>query len=245
MTERHFSFLGAKHVAHRGLFENSTTAEENTLPAVSAAVEAGFGVEIDVRMTADEQVVVFHDDNLDRVAGVEGKVSEMTYRDLQAHMIGESGRPMPLLHEVLDEIDAREALFIEVKSKREDDPSRLCAGVRRAMEGYAGDVAVMSFDPRVTQWFKTVAPKIARGLVIGEEALGSTKARLLLKFAVSKSKPDFLACDIRQLPNKFCTTWRKGGKPLLTWTVRTADQEVTGKAHTDALIFEKPAVVSQ
>lgn len=86
-------------------------------------------------------------------------------------------------------------------------------------------------------------PKYARGMVIGREVLLNWKARLLIPYMIRKTKPDFIACDINLLPNSFCTRWRKSGKPLLTWTVKTEVLEEVGRKHADALIFEKPAVI--
>jgi glycerophosphoryl diester phosphodiesterase len=244
--QRHFPWLTEFDIAHRGLFEAGTEREENTLAAVQAAVDGGYAVEIDVRTTVDDIVVVFHDELLDRMTNGTGAVSTWGFRQLRDEFtVGNSGKPIPSLPDVLDTVDRERPLFVEIKSSRRRSPQKVCAGVRHAFEGYGGPVAVMSFDPRVVQWFGDYMPKYARGLVIGREFLLSMKARIALMFWVRKCKPDFIACDVNLLPNSFCTSWRNKGKPLLTWTVRDKKMEAIAREHADAIIFEKPAVVEE
>lgn len=242
-NKRDFPWLTEFDVAHRGLFTPGTEAEENTVAAVEAAVAAGYAVEIDVRTTAEDIVVVFHDERLERMTDGEGPVAMWGFQQLKKHMVGASGKPMPSLPDVMDAIDSQKPLFIEIKSDPKRDIQKLCAGVRHSFEGYPGPVAVMSFDPRVVLWFKNYMPKYARGLIIGREFLLGLRKRLALSFAVNKSKPDFVACDVNLLPNTFCARWRQKGKPVLTWTVRTKEMEQIAREHADALIFEAPAIV--
>ena len=241
--KRAFPWLTEFDVAHRGLFRKGSAAEENTMAAVSAAMQAGYAAEIDVRTTADDIVIVFHDDTLDRMTDGVGRVDMWGFQQLKKHTVGASGQPIPSLPDVLDVVDSQRPLFIEIKSSRKLDIQKVCAGVRHSFEGYPGPVAVMSFDPRVVSWFKDYMPKYARGLVVGRELLLNFRSRMLLSYWLRKSKPDFMACDINLLPNNFCARWRGRGKPLLTWTVRTQQMEEIARQHADALIFEAPAVV--
>ncbi|WP_286830874.1 MULTISPECIES: glycerophosphodiester phosphodiesterase family protein [Kordiimonas] len=244
-ASREFPWLTEKDVAHRGLHKPGTVTEENTIAAVSDAVHAGYAVEIDVRATGDDIIVVFHDDTIDRMTDGKGPVSSWGFQQLRKFMVGKSGKPIPSLPDVMDAVDGHVPLFIEIKSHPKMDIQKLCAGVRHSFEGYQGPVAVMSFDPRIVHWFKTYMPKYARGLVIGREVLLGVRKRLGLQLAVHKCKPDFLACDINLLPNTYCTKWRAKGKPLLTWTVRDSRLEAIGREHADAVIFEPPAVVGE
>lgn len=240
---RDFSWLTERDVAHRGLFEPGTEREENTVAAVAAAKQAGYAVEIDVRTSADDIIMVFHDDTLERLTDGEGQVAKWGVKQLQALTVANTGRGMPTLPEVLEEIDNEVPLFIELKSPNHDDIQKVCAGVRHCFEGYKGPVAVMSFDPRIVAWFREYMPKYPRGAILGREVLLNWKKRMLIPFWMRKAKPDFIACDINLLPNSFCMNWRSKGKPLLTWTVRDKKMELIAREHADALIFEKPAVV--
>ncbi len=243
--KRHFPWITEYNVAHRGLFKANTKLEENTIAAVQAAVDKGYGVEIDVRTTADDIVVVFHDSTLDRLTEGEGNLDRWGFQQLKKYSIGLTGASIPSLPDVMDVIDGKVPLFIEIKAPDHDDIQKICAGVRHCFEGYSGPVAIMSFDPRIITWFKQYMPKYARGLIVGREALLSWRNRLLAPFVLRKTKPDFIACDINLLPNSACARWRKKGKPLLTWTVKSDVHVDVGRTHADALIFEQPANVPQ
>ncbi|MCJ9429237.1 glycerophosphodiester phosphodiesterase family protein [Kordiimonas marina] len=242
-TQRDFPWIASGDVAHRGLFRAGTKAEENTLPAFKAALEAGFAIELDVRTTSDDIVVVFHDDTLERMTNAKGEVSNWGFQQLQKHNVGNSGLPIPSLPDVLEAVDGKQPIYVEIKTRLDKDIQKVCAGVRHCFEGYAGPVAVMSFDPRVVKWFATYMPKYARGLIIGRDALLKIRNRMLLGFWASRTKPDFFACDINLLPNSFARRWRERGGKLLTWTVRTPEMEQIARQYADAVIFEAPAVV--
>ena len=243
-ADRSFPWLTEYHIAHRGLYDPGTPTEENTVAAVAAAVEAGYAVEIDVRTSADDIIVVFHDKELDRLTDGTGPVSKWGFAQLRKLQVGKSGRGVPSLPDILEVVDGRVPIFIELKSPSHKDIQRLCAGVRHCFEGYKGPVAVMSFNPRIAAWFRQYMPNYARGVVLDETALLNLRFRLVFPYWMRKIRPDFLACDVTLLPNDYCAKWRKKGHPLLTWTVNTAKLEDVGRQHADALIFEKPAVVS-
>lgn len=242
---RGFLWLTQFDVAHRGLHTAGTAAEENTVPAINAAIEAGYGVEVDVRATVDGIIIVFHDDTLDRMTDGTGPIRKLGFAQVQNYSVGNSGSPPPSLPDVLEAVDERMPVFVEIKSSKDTDIQVVCAGVRHCFEGYGGPVAVMSFDPRVVGWFKAYMPKYARGMVVGREFLLNWRNRAALSFWVRRTRPDFMACDINLLPNSFCTRWRKSGKPLLTWTVKDKKMEAIARQHADALIFERPAVVGE
>jgi len=239
---RSFPWLTEYDIAHRGLHTAGTREEENTVPAVQAAVNGGYAVEIDVQATVDGIIIVFHDDTLDRMTDGTGPVGKLGFAQIQKHIVGNSGAPAPSLPDVMEAIDSKTPLFVEIKSGKDTNVQLLCAGVRHCFEGYGGPITVMSFDPRILTWFKAYMPKYARGLVVGREFLLSWRNRTALSFWLRRTKPDFLACDVNLLPNSVCAKWRKSGKPLLTWTVKDKKMEYIARQHADALIFERPAV---
>ena len=118
----------------------------------------------------------------------------------------------------------------------------LCLAVRRALEGYRGPVAVMSFDPRVVRWFADHAPHVVRGLVVTEEGQRTLSGRWRRHLALWRAKPEFLAYDVRDLPSRFAAAQRARGLPLLTWTVRSDDLRERAAAHADAAIAEGAGV---
>ena len=241
--KREFPWLTQYDIAHRGLHTAGTLAEENTIPAVKAAMDKGYAVEIDVRCTADDIIVVFHDETLERLTQGNGLVSHWGFQQLRKYNVGQSAMPIPSLPDVMDVVDGQVPIFIEIKSPGKGrDIQKLCAGVRHCFEGYAGPIAVMSFDPRITAWFRNYMPKYARGVVVGREVLLNWRTRMLIPFWLKKADPDFIACDVNLLPNGFCTGWQKKGKPVLTWTVKEKHLVPIAKKHANAMIFELPAL---
>src|SRR5690606_7025509 len=117
----------------------------------AGAIATGLGIECDVQKSRDGEAMVFHDWALDRLTGLSGAVGARTARELAAiDLSGGDGERIPSLRALLTLVAGQVPLLIEIKSKRERRPAPLCLAVRRALEGYAGRVAVMSFDPRVS-----------------------------------------------------------------------------------------------
>ncbi|WND02474.1 glycerophosphodiester phosphodiesterase family protein [Temperatibacter marinus] len=237
-----YSWIIKTDIAHRGLYKSGTKYEENSLAAIERAVEKGYAIEIDVRMTAEGAIVVFHDARLERLTDGRGYVSEFTYAELEKYTVGQTGLKIPLLTDVLDLVNERVPLIIEAKCPLSMDPFQLCAGIRFALEGYIGKIAVMSFNPKVALWFRDNFPDYARGLVIDFQGLSKFHRRLLTSYSLRRTNPHFLALDINSLPSKFAEKWRSSDKPLLTWTVKSKGQETVARENADALIFEAPAV---
>ena len=113
--------------------------------------------------------------------------------------------------------------------------------MRRALEGYRGPAAVMSFNPAVGRWFHDHAPRIVRGLVVTEENERGLVGRAKRHLSLWHARPDFLACDIRDLPSGFAAGQRQRGLPVLTWTVRSEDQRTNAMHHADQIIYERPS----
>ena len=221
--------------AHRGL--HGAGVLENSPGAFTAAIEAGLGIECDVHRSADGRAIVFHDWELDRLTQGQGPLAARTAAEL-ARIPLRSGEPIPTLRDLLDRIDGRVPILIELKSRREHPASPLCRAVLRDLEGYAGRLAVMSFDPRVGHWFAGHAPGVVRGLVVSEANARTFGGAVRRHLALWRARPDFLAYDVRDLPSAFAAAQRARGLPVLTWTVSA--QSLLGRAnqHADAPIVE-------
>ena len=226
--------LFAKPFAHRGLHGGRVI--ENSRAAFRAAIQAGHGIELDVQASADGEAIVFHDYELGRLTDGSGRLAELSAEALGAIPLRGESAGLPILREILDLIGGRAPLLIEVKS-----PGRrvaaLSGAVRRALAGYDGPVAVMSFNPSVPRWFAADAPEVLRGLVVTEEGR-SERNRLKRRLSLMWSKADFLAYDIRDLPSRFAAA---SGLPVATWTVRSEAQRATAAVHADQIIYEVPA----
>jgi glycerophosphoryl diester phosphodiesterase len=215
---------------------------ENSLSAISAAIAQGFGIECDVQQTGDGQAVVFHDWELDRLTAESGPVARRSAAELARIALGGGNDRIPRLTDMLGMVHGRAPLLIELKTRRERRIAPLCLAVRRALEGYAGPAAVMGFDPRVGAWFRRHAPHVVRGLVVSEEGARTLSGSFRRQCALWQARPDFLACDVRDLPSPFAAARRRRGLPVLAWTVRTPAQRRRAADCADALIVEGEGV---
>ncbi|HEX8626443.1 MAG TPA: glycerophosphodiester phosphodiesterase family protein [Allosphingosinicella sp.] len=229
--------LGAVPFAHRGLHGGARV--ENSGGAIAAALDQGYGVELDVQLSRDGEALVFHDYELDRLTSARGRVESRTAAEMQALSLRGSGEPIPLLSQVLASIAGRAPLLVEVKSP-ERKVERLCAAVARSLENYDGPVGVMSFNPQVGAWFARNASPVLRGLVVTENGRRGVRGRIERRLALWRSRADFLAYDIRDLPSRFAGAARRRGLPAYTWTVRSEADRARAAAYADQIIFEAP-----
>jgi len=237
-------WLIARPVAHRGYHDRAAGRVENTLSAAAAAVVRGFAVECDVRLSADGEAIVFHDEMLDRLTTATGAVGARTSAELKATRLRDTDDRIPTLGELLATIAGAVPLFIELKSDGDGD-RQLAPRVAGVLAGYAGRVAVMSFDPEMARAMRSPAPALPRGMVAdrfdGEDNRPlSSSRRLALRHLLHAPvvRPDFIAYGVSALPAAAPLLLRRLGLPLLTWTVRTpADREIA-RRYADQIIFE-------
>ena len=237
------AWLGEWEYAHRGL--HSAGVPENSPSAFAAAIANGMGIECDVQRSRDGQAVVFHDAELDRLTGETGQVAARTSGELGRIVLSGAEDTIPILPQLLTQVGGKVPLLIEIKSPRNSGmrASGLCLAVKRALEGYLGPHAIMSFDPRVVHWFAVHAPMTVRGLVVTEEGGKTVPGMVRRRLSLWHARPDFLAYDIRDLPSRFAAAQRKRGLPVLTWTVRSAELRDRAARHADAPIAEGAGVV--
>lgn len=214
-------WLGQHQYAHRGLHGDGRV--ENSPSAFAAAIARGLGIECDVQRSRDGAAMVFHDWELDRLTGEHGAIKARDAAELSRIALSGSGDTVPTLSDLLGLVRGKVPLLIEIKSKREVRFAPLCFAVRRALEGYRGPVAVMSFDPRAVRWFARHAPHIVRGLVVTEEGRRTLSGNLRRHLSLWQARAEFLAYDVRDLPSRFAAAQRERGLPLLSWTVRSAE----------------------
>jgi glycerophosphoryl diester phosphodiesterase len=229
-------WLGKATYAHRGLHGEGRV--ENSPGAFAAAIARGLGIECDVQRSRDGTAMVFHDWELDRLTAEHGAVKARDAADLQRIALGGTNDTIPTLSELLLLVGGQVPLLIEIKSKREVRFAPLCFAVRRALEGYRGPVAVMSFDPRAVRWFARHAPHIVRGLVVTEEGRRTLSGDLRRHISLWQARAEFLAYDVRDLPSRFAGAQRRRGLPLLSWTVRSPDLAKRARACGAAAIAE-------
>ncbi len=236
------SWLGRWAYAHRGL--HGAGLPENSPAAFAAAIARGMGIECDIQRSGDGQAMVFHDAVLDRLTGEQGPVAGRSAAELGSITLTGGTDPIPTLRQTLDQVADKVPLLIEIKSPKgaaEQIPA-LCMAVRRVLEGYAGEHAIMSFDPRIVRWFAHHSPLTVRGLVVTEENARGLAGTIRRRLSLWHAKPDFLAYDVRDLPSRFAASQRRRGLPVTTWTVRSAETRERAAAHADAPIAEGAGV---
>lgn len=148
-------------VAHRGFFDNDGDAPENSLKAFQRAVERGYGIELDVQLTKDKKLVVFHDDTLERMCGIKRKVSDFTFSELKKIKLMNSEETIPLFSDVLKVIDGKVPLVVEVKARNHSIET--VKKMTEIIKGYKGVYCMESFSPKVVLWFRIHCPEIVRG----------------------------------------------------------------------------------
>lgn len=240
-----FDWLTARPVAHRGYHDRARGRVENTLPSITAAVRHGFAIEIDLQLTADGQVVAFHDETLDRLSERSGRIDQLTLAVVRTTRLRDCNERIPTLDEILEEVAGRVALFLELKSNWTGE-RRLERIVATILAGYAGPVAVMSFDPRAVSALRHLAPHLPRGLVAGQfvstdEHPLPPNHRLAYRHLLHAGLcwPNFIAYEVHALPAAAPLMIRHAfGLPLLTWTVRTEVDREVAEHWADQIIFE-------
>jgi len=205
---------------------------------MEAAIAGGFGIECDVQLSRDNVPLVFHDWELDRLTSERGKVVAKSADELCQLTLGETDQRIWPLVDLLELADGQVPVLIEIKSLPHFAIQEACTAIAKAIGGYFGSLAVMSFDPRMGEWFAKHAPQQTRGLVCTDTLDHGFKHAWRQPHAIERARPDFLASDIRDLPNALSDLWRASDKPLLTWTVRTPELREHALAHTDAQIAE-------
>lgn len=153
-------FFG-RNIAHRGLFSADQSVPENSLAGFAAALAHGYGVELDVQLTKDGKVVVFHDDALKRMCSEQGGVDEFTFDELQKFSLKGTDQKIPLFSEVLSVLDAKVPVIVELKNGKRN--RELCEKTLALLNDYAGEYCIESFNPFIVKWFRFHAPRILRG----------------------------------------------------------------------------------
>jgi glycerophosphoryl diester phosphodiesterase len=231
-------------IAHRGLWTRNG-APENTLAAFDAAAKAGYGVELDVQLSADGEAVVFHDDRLEhRLTTAKGRVAERTAAELAEVRVAGSRETIPTLKEALECVGARVLVCVELKVLGGDE-GPLERRVATVLDAYDGPAAVISFNPRALAWFAENRPAQLRGLDSSayHDALNwcvpAEERRALAELEhVTLAKPHFLGLGLDMLPSPSADALRAQGMPVVAWTVRSPEQWARVALHCDNLMFE-------
>ncbi len=210
--------------AHRGLHNDNLP--ENSMGAFRAALENGYGIELDIHLMKDGNLAVVHDSDLTRVTGVSGKIEEMTLEDLQNYRLGTSDEKIPLFQEVLALFDGKAPMIVELKCV--NNHAALCKAALEMLDNYKGIYCLESFDPRAIRWLRKNRPDVCRGQLSENWLRSKAKMPFLLKLAMSLhlsnvyTRPDFIAyryADRKVFGTGICRKlWKVQG---VSWTIQS------------------------
>ena len=224
LKHKDLSKLRKWYYAHRGLHKEGIP--ENSLSAFVAAKNAGLGIELDIHLMKDGNLAVIHDASLKRTAGADVQIENLTTEELAVYRLEGTEEKIPLLSEVLELIDGKVPLIVELKSV-DNNYAKLCAAACKMLEDYTGLYCMESFDPRCVLWLRQNKPEIVRGQLAFNAFRDNLNVPWVLKFALKHNllniaiQPDFVAyCfqDRKTLGNFLCRKlWRMQG---VAWTIR-------------------------
>ena len=231
------------YIAHRGLFDNNSPAPENSMAAFQRAVDGGYGIELDVHLSADRKLVVFHDDTLKRMCGIDRAVADCTSQELQQYTLGKSQETIPLLTDVLKIVDGKVPMIIEVKPA--PNCTEVSAALAKMMQSYKGLYCMESFHPAAVAWFRHNAPEVIRGQLATDFTHGGVHKPYLRNILLANllfngyAKPDFIAYD-HKFPNQF--SYKLCRKLFdvehVAWTIRSEKQLTTAREYFQVFIFD-------
>lgn len=235
-------------LAHRALHAIERGCPENSRAAVRAAVAHGYGIEIDLQLTADGQAMVFHDYDLSRLTDANGPLRQRDAAEATGIALKHSdGETIPRLSEILDLVRGAVPLLIEIKDQDGSmgpDVGALELATAEALDGYAGPVAVMSFNPHSVAKMAELAPGVPRGLVTegydpAEWPLSTeTCVRLREIPDFDRCKAAFISHDKTDLARPRVQQLRADGVPVLCWTIRSPQEEAAARHFADNVTFE-------
>jgi glycerophosphoryl diester phosphodiesterase len=239
-------WLTARPVAHRGLHDAARGIIENMPGAAQAAISGNFGIECDIQLTADGEAMVHHDDALGRLTEGSEALLDMTAAELRAVPFKATPEHMMSLGDLCALVKGRVPLVIEVKSHFDGD-RKLVARMAEVLASYSGPAAGMSFDPDQVLALRDLMPARPRGIIAERsydeadwpQATPAQRRGMLHLRHAFRTRPHFVAYWVNELPAPAPWIARNiFGLPLLTWTVRTAEQRERAARYADQMIFE-------
>ena len=241
------AWLVARPIAHRGLHDAAKGVVENTLGAAEAAIRRGFAIECDVQLSCDGEAMVFHDDTLGRLTRARGAVSEKTVAEIQAAAFRDGEERAPTFPQLLARVAGRTPLICELKSRFDGD-MRLAERVAALAREYDGPLAIKSFDPAPIAHLRARYAGIGPLGMVAEASYSGRNWRDLSAaqkescaafLHYPETRPDFLSWSVDDLPHPTPFLLRRlEGLPVMTWTVRTAEQRRKASRWADQIVFE-------
>lgn len=231
--------------AHRGYHCMEKGIPENSMKAFRASIKKGYGIELDLHLSKDGQLVVFHDDTLARMCGRSHAVEDLTAEELTRLRLLDTAETIPLFSDVLSLVKGRVPLLIELKIPT--SALAICEETFRQLKDYRGPYLIQSFNTMGLSWFKQNAPDVLRGQLSCNLTAKKGKEPWIFRFLIQHllcnhlGRPDFISYKLSDLPTFNVWVLKYFFKtPVAVWTLRSASALKKGKEEYDMQIFEKP-----
>jgi glycerophosphoryl diester phosphodiesterase len=238
---KNLSWLKTEYIAHRGLHHKDQSIPENSMESFKLALAHDYAIELDVNLTKDEVPVVFHDHSLKRMTEIDCLITELTLGEVKELNLAQTTEKIPTLVEVLNYVDGKKPLLIELKPHQNVDI--LCYQVMEILKDYKGEYAIFSFHPTVVSILKKFYPEVIRGQI--SEYFKQNKhmnwfQKYLMKsmFFNRFSHPDFISYGISDLPNKYLNRQKKRGVVIISYAARSQEDFDKVKSYYDNVVFE-------
>ncbi len=232
------NLLKGKNIAHRGLHNIAKGIPENSVPAFLEAAAHGFIIENDIHLTADGEVVVFHDGTLKRMCGEDVRIEELTLQKLRSYRLLGTEERIPTLKEVLDLVDGRVPFLIEIKCYK-NNCNALCTAAQKILADYKGEYVIQSFFPQVLIWYRKNAKNVCRGFLSSGERVGGFARRNFSPFFLNVvMRPDFISYDCNYSHKFMFRLMKLLGAFTLGWTFRDIKTLEEKKNDFNGYIFE-------
>lgn len=229
------------YFAHRGLHTRDLSIPENTRTAYQLAVNEGYGIELDINHLKDGTIVCFHDEDFKRLCGIDKRLQDETYEEIKDYHILNTQETIPTLQEVLQIVNRKVPLLIELKPYGNFD--LLCENFMKIMDEYQGTWAMHSFHPKILIWFKKNRPEVIRGQIteyfIDNHDMSKMEKFLMKRMALNfLTKPDFINYGMRDLPNRFVNRAKRKGIVIIGYSSTNQEEFDWMKKHYHNSVFE-------
>ena len=226
-----------KFIAHRGLHDGKSIPE-NSILAFEKAVEKGYGIELDITISKDNQIVVFHDETLDRLCNISGNIEDFDYSFLKKLKLYETDETIPLFREGIEMIKADTSLFIEIKKHKNIGilENNLCS----LLSEFNGDFFICSFEKDILFWLKKNRPNFKKGLIFESLPKKFEKYnKLIFLYKYFKTKPDFISLDYYLYKSDIYDFCKKMNLEVYFWTIDSLEKFNQINKDDNKIIFEK------
>lgn len=220
----------ARPITHRGYFDN-INIPENSIEAFKKSIAYQYCIECDVVMSKDHEVIVFHDNDLNRMANLDLKVSELSSQELKKVNLLNTQLTIPTLDEILYSINAKTPLMIEIKK---GSHPKIEERIIEIIRSYDGPICLKAFEIDSIKWIKENAPYIKYGLIGSNLDLSIDN---LIELGI-----DFLSYDINFINDPIVKLAQNNGIPVVTWTINTEEKYKKAKKLADNIIFENISI---